>query len=275
MQTEQAGATVRDRIAQAPGMGELVGWADRTGVDIDAEVRNLVQSYFGDPVAIATGSITAIFQAIVAIFILFYLLRDRKQFVAAVYRLLPMREAEADRVVGDAAGSVFANLYAAFVTALIDGVTLGLMFWALGLPSPVTWGLVAFIVSFLPILGVYIVWVPAAVYLAMVGDWVGVVALTAWGVGVGVILTTYVYTRLAGNRMRLHPVPTLLAFLGGLSFFGASGLILGPATLAVTVAVLEVWHYRAKGEEMPASAAAEEKPAPAGMSIAPTPGVAH
>jgi predicted PurR-regulated permease PerM len=53
--------------------------------------------------------------------------------------------------------------------------------------------------------------------------------------------------RLAGDRMRLHQAPALVAFLGGLAVFGVSGMILGPAILAVTVAVLEVWKRRLTG----------------------------
>jgi predicted PurR-regulated permease PerM len=66
--------------------------------------------------------------------------------------------------------------------------------------------------------------------------------------------------RIAGDRMHLHQVPALIAFLGGLAAFGASGMILGPGILAVTVAVLEVWHDRAASEEGPTPV---EVPAPA------------
>ena len=65
------------------------------------------------------------------------------------------------------------------------------------------------------------------------------------GVGLWVLVDNILYIRLAGERMRLHPVPLLVAYLGGLAFFGASGIVLGPGILAVTVAVLDVWHHRA------------------------------
>ena len=73
--------------------------------------------------------------------------------------------------------------------------------------------------------------------------------------------------------MHLHEVPALIAFLGGIAVFGASGMILGPGILAVTVAVLEVWHYRATGEEVPtpaeAPAATAARPGPVGATVAP------
>ena len=244
MREEQAKNTVRDRLARAPGTAGLVAWADRIGIDIDAEAGKAVRAYFGDAAALAQGSVMALVQAAVAVFILFYMLRDRKELRAGVRRLLPVRRAEADRVFDSAAGSVYANLYAALLTSAIDGVTGGVVFWLLGLPSPVTWGVVLFVLSLLPVAGIFLVWVPAAVYLALVGNWGGAAALVAWGVGCSVLVDTLLYTRLAGDRMRLHPVPALVAFVGGIVVFGASGLVLGPGILAVTVAVLEVWHDR-------------------------------
>ena len=268
MQQEQAHRTVRDRLATAPGMAGVVSWIDRTGVDLDGEARKAVQSYFGDGAALAQGSIMFVIQTVIAIFILFYMLRDRKELLAGVRRLLPMQRDEIDRVFGDAAGSVYANLYATLVTSVIDGVALGLMFWAVGMPSPVTWGVVTFVLSFLPILGTYIVWMPAAIYLAITGQWGGAAALIVYGVASWCIVDNIIYVRVAGDRMHLHEVPALLSFLGGLAVFGASGMILGPAILAVTVAVMEVWHFRATGEELPKSGEIAEAEAPAGVIAA-------
>jgi predicted PurR-regulated permease PerM len=50
--------------------------------------------------------------------------------------------------------------------------------------------------------------------------------------------------------MRMHPVLALVAFLGGVAVFGASGMILGPAVVAVTMGVLEVWKRRLAGEDL-------------------------
>jgi predicted PurR-regulated permease PerM len=263
--------TIRDRLAAAPGMGEVVAWVDRTGVDLDAEVRKAIQSFVGDGAALAQGSVMATLQALVALFILYYILRDRRELLAGVRRVLPLRRSEADRVFESAAGSVYANLYATLVTSVIDGVGGGLMFWAVGLPSPVTWGVVIFVLSFLPILGTYIVWLPAAIYLAIIDNWAGAVAILAWGVVFWLVVDNIVHVRIAAGRMRLHQIPTLIAFLGGLAVFGASGLILGPAILAVTVAVLEVWHLRAAESEAAGSepATAPAKPQLGGMSVAP------
>jgi predicted PurR-regulated permease PerM len=177
------------------------------------------------------------------VFLLFHFLRDRPSILAGVRTVLPLSRVESDRVFRRVADSVRANLYATVVTSVIDAVGGGLLFWALGLPSPVLWGMVMFILSVLPILGTFLVWAPAAVYLALVGNWLGALILVTWGVASWFVVDNIIYVRIAGDRMRLHQVPALVAFLGGLAVFGVSGMILGPAIAAVTIALLDVWRH--------------------------------
>ena len=149
------------------------------------------------------------------------------------------------------------------VTSLIDATGGGLMFWWLGLPSPLLWAVVMFVLSVLPVVGAGLVWGTAAVYLAMTGQWLSALALVGWGVLSFIVVDNVIYVRLAGERMRMHEVPALVAFLGGLAVFGVSGMILGPAILAVTAAFLGVWKRRVNGNE--AAPAAADLVAPVGL----------
>jgi predicted PurR-regulated permease PerM len=218
-------------------------------VNVDHEVRKLVGRYTEDVSGLVQGSLMGVVQFAVAMFILFHLFRNPTALLGGTRRLLPMTRSECDRVFARFADSVYANLYATLVTSVIDGVGGGLMFWALGLPSPVLWGVVMFFLSILPLVGTWLVWLPAAAYLVLTGRWVEALVLVGWGVASWFVVDYVIYVRIAGDRMRLHQIPALLAFLGGLAVFGVSGMILGPAILAVTVAVLEVWNRPATGAE--------------------------
>jgi predicted PurR-regulated permease PerM len=246
-QNETAAGAWREKVAGIPVVGRVVEWADRVGVDVEAEAYRLIGSYTRDAASLAQGSVTAAIQFLAAVFILYYAFRDRSVLMHGVRDLLPLSRGESDRVFDGAADSVHANLYATFVTSVIDATGGGLMFWLLGLPSPVLWGVVIFVLSFLPVLGAGMVWFPAAVFLAMTGRWLAAAALIAWGILSFMIVDNVIYVRLAGERMRMHDVPALIAFVGGIAIFGVSGMILGPAILAVTMAVLEVWKRRMAG----------------------------
>jgi predicted PurR-regulated permease PerM len=235
---------LREQAARVPGGGEVVGWADRLGVDVEAEVRRAVGAYTRDLAGLAQGSLTGAIQFLVAVYILYHLLRDRGEFRRGLRAFLPLTRDETDRVAARAADSVYANLYADLLTSLIDAVGGGLVFWAVGLPAPLLWAVVMFVLSILPVVGAGMVWFPAVVVLAAGDRWAAAGAVLAWGLLSFLIVDNWLYARLAGGRMRVHEVPALVAFLGGVGVFGLSGMILGPAVLAVTVAFLEVWRGR-------------------------------
>lgn len=241
---QSPGDAVRDAATRVPWLDHAVGWMDRVGVNLDVQLRALVEPYTRDASALAQGSLLAILQLAIALFVLYHLLKDRSHLLAAFARLLPMTRAESDRVFTRFSDSVYANLYATIVTSFIDAIGGGVMFWLLGLPSPVLWGVVMFVLSIIPLLGTWLIWLPASAYLMMTGRWVEALVLLGWGMLTAYFVDNVIYVKIAGDKMKLHQVPAMLAFLGGLAVFGASGMVLGPAILAVTVAVMEVWHRR-------------------------------
>jgi predicted PurR-regulated permease PerM len=249
VQRESAEGDLREKAAEVPVLGRAVAWMERVGLDVGAEARKLIESYTRGASDIARGSAAAVIQFLVAVFILYYLFLDRAVFLNGLRDLLPLSRAESSYLFTRAADSVHGMLYATVVTSLIDAAGGGLVFWAVGLPAPVLWAVVMFLLSLLPVLGAGLVWVPAAAYLALTGRWLAAAALVGWGLLTFVIVDNALYARLAGERMRMHQVPALIAFLGGLAVFGISGVILGPAILAVTMALLEVWKRRLIGAE--------------------------
>ena len=186
-------------------------------------------------------------ELLITLFTLFFFFRDRRAVLRAVRSLVPLSEAETDKVFLRVADTVYATIYGTIVVAVVQGALGGLIFWWLGLPAPLLWGAVMGLLAIVPVLGPFVVWVPAAIFLALEGSWGKALILTAWGVLVIATIDNLLYPALVGKKLRLHTLPVFFAILGGLALFGASGLILGPVTLAVTVALLEVWRRRTAG----------------------------
>jgi predicted PurR-regulated permease PerM len=245
MKASNAEGVVKDTMDKTPGLRSVSQWAERMNVDIDRQARAYVASYTQDPTSLLQGSVRAIIQAAVAVFILFHLFRDRGGLTRSVHTLLPLTKDEADQVMRRVVDVVRANLYANVVTSLVAATGGGIMFYLTGVPSPVLWAVVMFVVSLLPVLGSFLIWLPAVVYLSATDHWWAAAALLAWGVLNSILVDNILYVRVAGDRMHLHQVPSLLAILGGMALFGAAGIVLGPTVLAVTVALMEVWHRRA------------------------------
>jgi predicted PurR-regulated permease PerM len=100
------------------------------------------------------------------------------------------------------------------------------------------------VLAVIPVLGAFIVWIPAALFLALAGSWGKALILALWGGVVVGGIDNVIYPILVGNRLKLHTIPAFMAIVGGLIVFGPCGLILGPVALTVTVLLLEIWQSR-------------------------------
>ena len=138
-----------------------------------------------------------------------------------------------DRLFNQIVDTVHATIYGTVVVAGVQGTLGGLMFWWLGLPTPLLWGLVMALLAVVPVLGAFIVWIPASIFLALDGSWEKAIILVLWGGLVVSTIDNLLYPMLVGNRLKLHTVPAFISLVGGLTVFGPAGIVLGP--MAVTI----------------------------------------
>ena len=104
------------------------------------------------------------------------------------------------------------------------------------------------LLAVVPVLGAWVVWIPAALFLASEGSWGKALILAVWGVAVVGTVDNVLRPILVGKRLRLHTVLAFISLVGGLIVFGTSGLILGPVVLTITTVLLETWRSRTAAE---------------------------
>ena len=223
-------ASVVERIAQR--------------IDLPGTISTLAAWLTNATASFVRGSVVQVIEILLTFYLLFYFLRDRTAVLQSLRTLSPLSDGEMDRVLGRVSDTVYATVYGTLTVAAVQGALCGLMFWWLGLPAALLWGMVMGLLAVVPVLGTFIIWIPAAFVLGLSGSWGKALILALWcGVLVGGI-DNVIYPILVGNRLKLHTVPAFIAIVGGLIVFGPSGLILGPVTLTVTVSLLEIWRSR-------------------------------
>jgi predicted PurR-regulated permease PerM len=227
-------APLRDFIAERVDFGDAGAKSDVAG-----NVKS----------AIANASEFAI-ALLVTFFLLFFFLRDKDRILETVQSLLPLARAESTQVARKVREMIGAVVYGTLVVAVVQGTLGGLIFWWLGLPAPLLWGVVMALVAVLPIFGAALVWVPAAAYLLIEGHWEKALVLALWGSVVIGLIDNLLYPLLMKNRLAMHTVPVFIAAMGGLFAFGATGIVLGPLVLAVAIALLDVWRRRMRLHEI-------------------------
>jgi predicted PurR-regulated permease PerM len=194
----------------------------------------------------ARGSVAQAIEVVVTFYLLFYLLRDRQKAAHLLRDWSPLTAAETERLFARVSDTVRATVYGTLAVAVIQGSLGGLMFWLLGLPTPLFWGVVMTLLSVVPVLGAFVIWIPAAVLLALDGSYVKAIVLAAWGAFVVGGIDNLLRPMLVGNRLKLHTVILFVSLVGGVIVFGAPGLILGPLAVSVTILLIEIWRERGK-----------------------------
>jgi predicted PurR-regulated permease PerM len=237
----------RRAIDAQPRLAPMAGWVERQ-VDLPGTVRMLASWLSNLAGTIVKGSIIQLIGFCLTIYLLFYFLRDRRAVLKSMRFLSPLSAAEMDLLFGRVEDTVFATVYGTMAVAAVQGFLGGLMFWWLGLPTPLLWGVVMGLLAVVPVLGAFVIWIPAAAFLALEGSPGKALILAVWGaVAVGGI-DNLLLPILVGNRLKQHTVLAFLSVIGGLMVFGTSGLILGPVVLTLTTALLEIWRGRAAAQ---------------------------
>lgn len=213
-------------------------------IDVPGTIGTLAAWLTTATASFVKGSVIQAIGVLLTFYLLFYFLRDRRAMLLSLRSLSPLSEADMDRLFSRVGDTVYATIYGTLAVAAVQGTFGGLMFWWLGLPAPLLWGLVMGVLAIVPVLGAFVVWVPAALFLALDGSWGKALMLAVWGGVVVGGIDNVMYPILVGNRLKLHTIPAFIAIVGGLIVFGPSGLVLGPVVLTVTVLLLEIWRSR-------------------------------
>jgi predicted PurR-regulated permease PerM len=103
------------------------------------------------------------------------------------------------------------------------------------------WGTMTGLASFLPIFGSALITVPMVIYLFMTGHIGAAIGLGVVGLAIIGTIDNLLQPILVESVTRIHPLLILLSILGGFQFYGFTGFILGPLTLAVTMALLDIY----------------------------------
>ena len=196
------------------------------------------------------GALGFIVNLFFTLFTMYYLFRDGHSIVEKIPSIIPLEHAQASALITRTGEVISASVFGVLVIALVQGILGGLMFWILGVPSSLVWGVVMTVLSTIPMAGAFIVWVPAAIVLGVTGHWVKALILTIWGTLVIGMADNFLRPRLVGQKTRLHELFIFFSVLGGLKVFGVLGILLGPVVVAITLALLDV--FRASNEVVPA-----------------------
>lgn len=259
---EETIARVDEFLADYVDVEELLGASleDLTG---DA-VRQLVSPFADRLVQEATSVVATSLRVglglLVLVFLLYYFLKDGDRLFRWLRTVTPLEQSVITEFFEETREITWSVLKSHVLVAVIEGAAAGVGLWLLGVPNALFWTGVMIILSILPLIGVWFVWAPAVVYLAITSGPVPAIVLLVYGLSVLAFIDEYLRAYLVNRGSGLHPAVVLVGVIGGISLLGVLGIFLGPIILAVFKASVNVFtrEYNPTGGPAPLGAANDD-----------------
>lgn len=183
------------------------------------------------------GVLAATLNGFILIYALFFFLQGGRKTGQRAMSMLPMAREDRVLLVERAVSTIRATVKGSFLIALVQGGLTGLGLLVAGVPGAIFWGAIAALLSIIPMIGPPLIWGPAALWLFATGQPIPAIGLAAWGMIVISSSDNILRPIFVGQDAKMSDLTVLLSTLGGLSLFGAVGIILGPVIAALFASV--------------------------------------
>lgn len=172
---------------------------------------------------------------------LYYLFKDGNALKRIVVEWSPLDDKYDEAILQKLERAINSVIMGGLVVALVQGALCTIGFYLFGVPNAILWGSVAVFAALIPGFGTALVIAPAILFLMLLGHMPQAMGLLVWGgVAVGLI-DNLLGPKLVERGVKVHTFVILLSILGGIAYFGPLGFILGPLTLSLLYALIEIY----------------------------------
>lgn len=226
---------------------EVASYLEQFGVSTD-DIRErlstlavtISQTVGNSALAIGGNVINLFVQFSLMLYLLFFFLLDGRKIMRAIVNTIPMGNVRERTLFERFAQVSKATLKGTVVVALVQGSIGGILFALVGIPAALLWGVAMTLLALLPVGGSAIIWVPAAIILFVQGNIVEAVIVVAVGSLIIGLVDNLLRPLLVGRDTGMPDYLVLISTLGGITWFGLSGFVIGPTIAALFITVWEM-----------------------------------
>jgi predicted PurR-regulated permease PerM len=223
-------------------IGSFMGVDELASEDVMMEnIKNIGKALVSQLPMGISNVLSAGVNFIFMIFTTFVLFRDGPEVLSKTKDYMPFKDHQKERLTSQVKDIVISTVYGGVLVAIIEGIFGGIAFFLLGIGSPVLWGVAMSIMSFVPILGTFIIWGPTSAYLVMQGNYMKGAGLFLFGILVISMVDNVLKPLIIGSRTKMPTIVILFSVLGGIKLFGILGLVMGPLITAIFISVFDIF----------------------------------
>jgi len=173
-------------------------------------------------------------------FVFFFAIQDQEKNFQYIAHLIPLSSAHERIVVNKIKAVAKSALLGTLVTSASQGFAGGIAFTICGLPG-VFWGAMMAFASLIPVVGTALIWVPAAIWLFISGSWHYGIFMVIWSVVVVGMIDNLVRPLFMKGSADMSTLLIFFSILGGINYFGLTGLLYGPMVFGLTLVLLYIY----------------------------------
>ena len=206
------------------------------------EVVSVISSFLVNKLSSITfGTVNFLLMTFIMLYTMFYFFLDGDLLLKKILYYLPLQDTDERRMLNRFTSVTRATVKGTLVIGILQGGLAGLAFAAVGIPSAVFWGTLMTVLSVIPGIGSALIWVPAALVLAIAGEVARSIGLAVFCALVVGSLDNLLRPVLVGKDTQMHELLIFFGTLGGLLMFGIPGFIIGPIIAALFVTVWDIY----------------------------------
>lgn len=191
--------------------------------------------------AFTAGTAGFLLNFFVMIYAVFFFLKDGRVILEKIFYYMPLSHEDETRMLDRFVSVTRATVKGTLFIGLIQGGLAGIAFYFAGIDGAAFWGTVMVILSIVPGIGAALIWVPAVIYLYVIGETVAATALGIWCAAVVGTVDNVLRPTLVGKDAEMPDLMILVGTLGGLFFFGPVGFIIGPIVCGLFLTVWDIY----------------------------------
>jgi predicted PurR-regulated permease PerM len=191
--------------------------------------------------AFTAGTAGFFLRIFVMVYAMFFFLRDGRSILQKVFYYMPLRHEDEIRMLDRFVSVTRATIKGTLLIGLLQGSLAGTALYFAGINGAAFWGTVMVVLSVIPGIGTALVWVPAAIYLFVIGETLSAILLVIWCAGVVGTIDNFLRPTLVGKDAQMPDLLILIGTLGGLFLFGPIGLIVGPVVCGLFLTALDIY----------------------------------
>ena len=211
---------------------------------INAFLGNITSSLLSSIVNTSLNLPRILLDIVVVAFVFFFSLKDSGKILAFIKSISPLGKANEKIVAQQFKDITYSTIYGRFIVGLVQGLFAGLGFLIFGVENALVLTIAAIILAVLPVVGVFLLWVPIAIYMFVSGNVATAIIFTLYNLVLVSNIDNIISVYIISKKTTLSPFIALISSIGGLFLFGVIGLILGPLIFAYFIILLDLYRNK-------------------------------